>query len=293
MPETIHIYVGVDRSQMLACSVLEHSIQRHTRATVQVVPMLDLPIPLPKDPKNYPRTGFSFTRFCIPKLAGYQGRAIYMDADMMVFQDIQTLWHLPMNGASIMIQSEQTVRGSHGQAKKKRQCSVMMLDCAALDWDVKQIVQDLDAGRYTYSELMSELCLVSDDAISTQLPDVWNHLDQRTDDTCLLHFTNMHRQPWMSPFHHLAQTWFDEVRLMLANGSLTWARIQNDIDEGYLRPSLIRDIQHGHKWPRGTRWLFNTYNHVSDYLKGFRKHKVFYQLLQDSRAASRNLNPNV
>lgn len=293
MSQTIYVYVGTDASQMLACSVLEHSIARHTDATIKVIPMLDLPIPLPKDPSNYPRTGFSFARFCIPKLAGYQGKAIYMDADMMVFQDIKGLWNLSMNGAKIMIQSEQNIRGSHGQTKKKRQCSVMLMDCAALDWDVHQIVNDLDNQRYTYSELMSELCILPDASISTDLPDTWNHLDQKRNDTCLLHFTNMHRQPWMSPLHPLAETWFDEVRLMLDNGSLTWARIQRDIDQGYLRPSLIRDIQNGHKWPRGLRWLFNYYNQASDYLKGYRKHKVFYQLLEQSRAASRKVNQAV
>ena len=281
--ETIRVYVGTDRSQMLACDVLEHSIKRHTDAKVELVPMLELPIPLPQDPKNYPRTGFSFARFCIPKLAGYQGKAIYMDADMMVFKDIRSMWNLPLNGAKIMIQNEQVLRGSHGQTKKKRQCSVMLMDCGALDWDVRRIVQDLDEQKYTYGELMSELCILSDEEIATRLPDTWNHLDQYNAETCLLHFTNMHRQPWMSSLHPLAEVWFDEVRLMLSNGTLTWARIQKDIDDGYLRPSLIRDIQTGHKLPRGIRFLFNWYNQASDYLKGYRKHSVFYQLLKASR----------
>ena len=34
----------------------------------------NLPTPVPKDPKNRGRTGFSFSRFHIPKLAGYKGR---------------------------------------------------------------------------------------------------------------------------------------------------------------------------------------------------------------------------
>ena len=236
--ETIRVYVGTDRSQMLACDVLEHSIKRHTDAKVELVPMLELPIPLPQDPKNYPRTGFSFARFCIPKLAGYQGKAIYMDADMMVFKDIRSMWNLPLNGAKIMIQNEQVLRGSHGQTKKKRQCSVMLMDCGALDWDVRRIVQDLDEQKYTYGELMSELCILSDEEIATRLPDTWNHLDQYNPETCLLHFTNMHRQPWMSSLHPLAEVWFDEVRLMLANGTLTWARIQQGSIE--FEPQRVR-----------------------------------------------------
>ena len=93
--DVIKVYVGADRSQQLAVKVLEYSIQRHTTAPVEVIPMIDLPVPVPKDPRNGQRTGFSYSRFCIPKLAGYSGRAVYMDADMQVFKDIQELWKLP------------------------------------------------------------------------------------------------------------------------------------------------------------------------------------------------------
>ena len=102
--ETIRVFVGVDRSQLLAVPVLEYSIKRHTTAKVEVVPMLDLPVPKPQDPRNGQRTGFSFSRFCIPKLAGYRGKAIYMDADMLVFRDIRELWDIPFDGAKIIIQ---------------------------------------------------------------------------------------------------------------------------------------------------------------------------------------------
>lgn len=104
--EVIRVYVGVDRSQLLAVPVLEYSIKRHTTAKVEVIPMLDLPVPEPKDPRNGQRTGFSFSRFCIPKLAGYKGKAIYMDADMLVFRDIRELWNIPFDGAKIIIQQE-------------------------------------------------------------------------------------------------------------------------------------------------------------------------------------------
>ena len=82
MDETVRVYVGTDRSQVLAVKVLEHSIKRHTKLDVVVHPMLDLPIKQPLDPRNWQRTGFSFSRFCIPKLSNYSGKAINLDADM-------------------------------------------------------------------------------------------------------------------------------------------------------------------------------------------------------------------
>ena len=102
--EIIKVFVGADRSQQAAVKVLEYSIRRHTKARVELIPMIDLPVPLPKDPRNWQRTGFSYSRFCIPKLAGYSGRAIYMDADMLVFRDLSELWSLPFNGARVLVQ---------------------------------------------------------------------------------------------------------------------------------------------------------------------------------------------
>src|SRR5688500_17656237 len=102
--DPVRVFVGTDRSQALAVKVLEHSIKRHTDLPVEVTPMCDLPIRQPKDPRQGQRTGFSFSRFCIPQLAGYRGRAIYMDADMLVFKDIRELWEMPFNGAKVIIQ---------------------------------------------------------------------------------------------------------------------------------------------------------------------------------------------
>ena len=142
--DVIKVYVGADRSQQLAIKVLEHSIKRHTTAPVEVIQMVDLPVPTPADPRNGQRTGFSYSRFCIPKLAGYSGRAIYMDADMQVFKDIRRLWELPFNGAKVLVQQEvkhldMTMSKENAPQKRIKQCAVMLLDCSRLNWDIKDI----------------------------------------------------------------------------------------------------------------------------------------------------------
>ena len=68
--DTARIYVGTDRSQLLAVKVLEYSIKRHASIPVELTPMVDLALPEPKDPRQGKRTGFSFARFAIPELAG-------------------------------------------------------------------------------------------------------------------------------------------------------------------------------------------------------------------------------
>src|SRR5262245_39672731 len=130
--EPMRIFVGTDESQMVACRVLEHSIRKHTSRPVEVVPMLNVPVPTPRDPANRPRTGFSFSRFLIPKLCGYKGRALYLDADMQVFADVAELFDAPFGNHKVLCTNQPYVPDAwkgNGYFHPGRQMSVMMLDC--------------------------------------------------------------------------------------------------------------------------------------------------------------------
>lgn len=279
--EVIRVFVGTDRSQLLAVPVLEHSIKRHTDAKVEVIPMLDLPVPAPTDPRNGQRTGFSFSRFCIPKLAGYQGKAIYMDADMLVFQDIRELWNIPFDGAKVVIQKEVkhedvTLKKIGAPKKRKKQCAVMLLDCERLDWDINRIVGDMNEGKYDYEGLMYDLCILTDEEVKFGVPFEWNSLEYYDPQTRLIHYTDVHTQPWTAIGNQWAELWFDEVRLMLRNGALTWEQLKKDIDLGYFRPSLISDIRYRHLLPVWLHALFDKRNAVKDKLAGYVPHKEVY-----------------
>jgi hypothetical protein len=138
--DTIRVFVGADRSQLLGLRVLEHSIRRHTAARIELHPLIDVPSREPRDPRQRKRTGFSFARFLIPGLCDHKGKALYLDADMLVFRDIRTLWETPFDGAKVVVQEplteEQARRGKDDAARRTRQCAVMLLDCERLDWDV-------------------------------------------------------------------------------------------------------------------------------------------------------------
>lgn len=279
--ELIRVYVGTDRSQLLAVSVLEHSIKRHTTADVEVIPMLDLPVPAPKDPRNGQRTGFSYSRFCIPKLAGYKGKAIYMDADMLVFKDIRELWNIPFEEAKIVIQEEVKHEGVTTQKigapkKRKKQCAVMLLDCDRLDWEVENIVKGMDSGEYDYEKLMYDMCILDESEVKYGVPFEWNSLEHWDPDTRLIHYTDVYTQPWAECGNGNGYLWFDEVRLMLANKSLTEAAIQKEIDLGYFRPSLLRDIKYRHRIPVFLHKLWDKKNAARDRLSGYVKHKDVY-----------------
>jgi len=245
--ETVRVFVGTDRSQRIGLKVLEYSIRRRTELDVEVRSLEDVKAPVPKDPRNRQRTGFSFSRFAIPALAGRQGRAIYMDADMQLFRDIAELWNFPMGDAHIVCQEElpdhmaQSGKSAAPKARTK-QCSVMLMDCAALDWDLGRIVRGLD-GEYDYAELMQQLCIVDESRISYGLPVRWNSLEHYDAETCLIHYTDMPTQPWVCAENPNGWLWSNEVRRMLVDGALALAELEEEIRLGHLRPSFLAELR--------------------------------------------------
>ncbi|MGJ8634740.1 MAG: glycosyltransferase [Luteolibacter sp.] len=244
--ETIRIFVGSDRSQDLAVPVLEHSIKRNTNRKVEVTSMADLDLPDAEDPRHAKRTNFSFSRFAIPRLCGYKGKAIYLDADMQVFDDIGKLFDLPFDGAKVVVMEDPKDHGPESNEEGKprvKQCSVMLLDCEKLDWKAEEIIARL-GKEYTYEELMMQLCILEESDVKYGIPFEWNSLEHYDPDkTHLIHYTDMEVQPWVSPVNKNGWVWLNEVKEMLANGKLTMERIQEEIDLGYFRPSLPTELQ--------------------------------------------------
>jgi hypothetical protein len=258
MDDFIDIFVGADRSQLLAVSVLEHSIRRHTERRVRLCPLVDLELPEPEDPRQGSRTNFSFARFAIPELK----------------RDIG------LEGATVAIQEEipEHAVAGHKQgapAKRIKQCSVMLIDCARARWDVNEIVGGLD-GRYTYEELMYELCIVPESEVRYAVPFAWNSLEHYDLETRLIHYTDMDTQPWASPANRLGWLWLEEVRLMLATGELVRADLEREIELGYFRPSLVQELDeapHVHGWNEAAA---QRYAEV-DRKAGFVKHAEVYR----------------
>lgn len=280
MVESVDIFVGTDRSQLLAVAVLEHSILRHSSLPCCVTPLIDLDLPEPKDIRQGSRTNFSFARFAIPELKNYQGRAIYVDADMLVFRDIAQLWNIPFQGAKIVIQEDvpdALVRHAKvgAPAQRKKQCSVMLVDCARADWHAPSIIAGLD-GEYSYEQLMAEMCILREDEVRYGVPFAWNSLEHHDSGTCLIHYTDMATQPWVSTQNRNAIWWMLEVRLMLSKGVLSWANVQREIDLGYFRPSLadeIREMPHIRGWDEEAARRYD----AIDRKAGFVKHAEVYQ----------------
>jgi hypothetical protein len=240
----IKIYVGTQVEQRLAVKVLEHSIRQHTQHPIEVIPLFEairqagITIPTPTNPALRPRTPFSFQRFAIPQLNNYKGRAIYLDSDMQVFQNIQTLWEWPFDGAEILSVFEPSDSG------RRPQYSVMVLNCEVLDWDIVTLVQALEAGEWTYAQFLYDMAPAR--KIAQVLPTCWNDLERYVEgETALVHYTDMKIQPWLTLDNPLAKLWCRELIAAVKTGDVPVELIREDVEKEWVRPSLLFQIEHG------------------------------------------------
>ena len=231
------VYVGATPHQKLAVKVLEYSIMRHSGMRVDVVPLYqsNIEIPVPNLAKNRGRTPFSFQRFLIPALCNYRGRAIYLDSDMLVFRNIEELWTTSFDGADLLSAWEP---GSSGRLP---QFSVMLLNCESLRWDVREIVSALDAGQFSYEDLMRRMVVAK--TVRSGIDPKWNSLERYdTQSTCLLHYTDMSRQPWLSTRNPLGHLWVSELISAIESGFITIEELENEVKQGFVRPSLLYQV---------------------------------------------------
>lgn len=231
----VRIFVGADETQRLGARVLEFSIREHASISTRLEIIDNAGLPVPRDPQRRARTGFSFSRFKIPALCGREGRAIYLDADMLVFTDIKDLWTRNF-GDAWLLHSDWPGKG--GRAP---QYSVMLLDCGKLDWDAEALVRALDSGAYDYKALMHDFAMMPAERKQPGLESAWNSLEHyERGVTKLLHYTDMPTQPWVSNKNRHRELFYATLRRALAAGFITRAEIDAEIASGHVSPQLPR-----------------------------------------------------
>ncbi len=229
----VRVFVGSDAAQMAGVKVLEYSIKKFASLSVDVQVIDDRDIPVPRNPANRSRSGFSFSRFHIPKLCGYRGRGIYLDADMQVFTDVRKLWTWDMSDADVLYAE------SGEEGARIPQFSVMLLNCANLDWDVNKIVAGLDNAAFDYRRLMQELCVMPSDRRKPKLPFEWNSLEHYDEGkTCLIHYTDMPTQPWVSNRNKNCKIWYACCREAIDEGFLAKDFVYSEVEKGNVSPEL-------------------------------------------------------
>ena len=176
------VVIGGGEEYKIPALVTEYSIKSRCPVDVEVIQTYSMERPMFEVHRN--PTLFSIVRWWIPTLRSFKGRAIYLDSDMVVLDDIRNLFNTPMNGRAVL---------------RTPDPSVMLIDCAhegVAHWDAWKIRDAVDRGEYGYHEMWGSTNFTALEHLGA-LDDVWNHRDTyEQGQTKNLHYTNLNRQPW-------------------------------------------------------------------------------------------------
>ena len=225
----IKVFIGYDPREAVAYNVLCHSINVRASEPVSITPLkLDqLHGLMWRDRHNLQSSDFSFSRFLVPHLAGYQGWALFMDCDMLVLDDLANLWSLRDDKYAVQVvkhdhnPSEETKFLNEPQTKyeKKNWSSVMLLNCAkcgALTPDYVNTASGLELHRFHWLE---------DEELIGEIPHRWNHLVDYDPELSQSEISNLHYTtggPYFDDFADCgyADLWNRERDAMLFAGPL-------------------------------------------------------------------------
>ncbi|MFK4048758.1 glycosyl transferase [Acinetobacter venetianus] len=195
--EIIKIFVGCDPNNcdLEQMMVLDYSVRKHTQHPVEIVWMQlshDTSSPWytnqQKDEGWHTEkwaTPFSGFRWAIPESCNFQGRAIYMDADVIVLCDIAELWQHPISDQAIVI--------AKGGKNSARLCTCVW-DCEKAKAYLPQLKQ-IQADPNSHKQLMQ---LLKDKPELVQpYQDAYNNIDgegMKVEDIKILHYSDMGTQ---------------------------------------------------------------------------------------------------
>jgi hypothetical protein len=176
----IRVFIGYDARETAAFTVLAHSIVARASEPVAIAPLVLEQLRQIHRRERHPlqSTDFSFTRFLVPYLSGFEGWSLFMDCDMLVRADLAELWALrdPRCAVQVVqhnhVPEERTKFLDQPQSRyeKKNWSSVMLFNnarCKALTPEYVDQATGLQLHQFKW---------LDNDALIGTLPARWNHL---------------------------------------------------------------------------------------------------------------------
>lgn len=244
----VKIFIGSGEQSLLERKVLTYSLRKHTQRNLDISVFngthnaverdghAPAPAPLPLHLKYRNQTEFSLYRYLIPELCSYQGRAIYLDSDMICLTDIGHLFDLPMGQCDFLAKREYADR----DGEPMWGLSAMLIDCERARFSLPEIFGEIDQGLFTYTEFsqMGKRFLAQHSYEIGELDPSWNVFDRADHDTRIIHYTNLFTQPWKYSGHPYGKLWFSYLQEARAAGEVTDHDIDLTIQRGFARPDL-------------------------------------------------------
>lgn len=213
------IYIGYEPRQHIAFEVLKFSLETNSSIPLDIYPLhleqlsRDIGFERPHDPRQ--STEFTYTRFLVPFLCNYQGRALYMDCDMICIGDISEIYSMDLSNYSLRVVKQDhvvdqsTKMGGQVQSAypRKNWSSLMLLNCAELtSWSFNAVREQSGKWLHRFEP-------IPDERIG-ELPAEWNVLDRLDEQTKLIHYTS--GGPWLRGCenHPYRDLWFEYLSRM-------------------------------------------------------------------------------
>ena len=237
----LQVIIGTQPNQYLAQRVLEHSIRRFASREVRVRCVQ-------QDRASPGGTRFGFVRFLVPSLCNFQGKAVYLDADQVVLEDIQELADQLREPCAIGIVRKLEGTFAGAPLEPRNETSVMVLDCEQLGgWQPENLFDSvvpngapLEEGQLHYRDFMR--LAWEDEARIQEIDPCWNHYNFVRDDTKLVHFSHVREQPWKRPGHPFTGFWDDWLTDTLAAGELSRADVLRAVARLHVHPYFLKHL---------------------------------------------------
>jgi hypothetical protein len=276
----VRIFIGSGEASLLERKTLVHSLRSHTRRPLDIYvfngthdaiehdddPPVRLNMPLSIKYRNY--TEFSNYRWLIPQLCGYEGRAIFLDSDMVCLADIGELFDADMGGCDMLAKAE----AYKGQSSWGM--SNILFDCERCRFPLEDIFQEVDAGHYSNTDFhqMTPRFLERRPYRLGPIDPAWNSFDVCDAGTKLIHYTNLRTQPWKFPGHvheDLWFRWFNEARRV---GVISQQDVDKTLSRAYARQDILKPTREAADPGRPPRRSFKQMRRQVLHALGLRKH---------------------
>ena len=180
MANTLDIYIGFDRNEIVSYHVLCQSILEKSSRPVRFTPLnlRNLSGCFSRDRNALQSTEFSFSRFLVPYLSGYAGWSLFLDCDMLAMTDFSELFDLADPTKAVMVckhdyqpkEDSKFLGQVQTKYEKKNWSSVMLFNnekCKALTPDYVNSASGLELHQFKW---------LGDDALIGEIPLEWNWL---------------------------------------------------------------------------------------------------------------------
>jgi len=200
--DMLRIFIGYDPRQPLAYNVLQHSIVRHASVPVSITPLILKQLPI----KRRGLTEFTYSRFLVPYLSDFDGISVFMDADMVVTDDIKNLFDSIDNSFALSVMQNQP---------KFEWASMMVFNNAACKVLTPEFIDDEKNVLFDLSWAES----------IGMIPEEWNHCVgyQEPKEAKMYHYTQGLPCFFETSGNEEDEAWHNEYKLI--KSTVSWAEL--------------------------------------------------------------------